>query len=85
MRYAFISHSSTDEELAEQLAQVLGKEKVWVDLWNLNAGDLIPRKLAESIHESNWFVLLASQEAMNSRWVRYELNIAITKWIQDNN
>ena len=84
MSYAFISHSSADEELAKQLAQRLGKENVWIDLWDLNAGDWIPRKLAESIHESKWFILIASQEAMESRWVRYELNIAITNWIHDN-
>jgi tetratricopeptide (TPR) repeat protein len=84
MSYAFISHSRADEELAKQLAQRLGKEKVWIDLEDLKAGDLIPRKLAESIHESKWFILIASQEAMESQWVRYELNVAIMNEIQDN-
>jgi tetratricopeptide (TPR) repeat protein len=84
MSYAFISHSSEDKALAEQLAQSLEKERVWFDVWDLNTGDLIPRKLAESIHDSKWFILLASQKAMESRWVRYELNIAIMNWIQDN-
>jgi len=84
MSYAFISHSSADEELAKQLAQRLGKENVWIDLEDLKAGDLIPRKLAESIHKSKWFILIASQEAMESRWVRYELNVAIMNEIQDN-
>lgn len=84
MSYAFISHSSADEELAKQLAQRLGKENVWIDLEDLKAGDLIPRKLAESIHESKWFILIASQEAMESQWVRYELNVAIMNEIQDN-
>lgn len=84
MSYAFISHCSADEDIAKQLAQRLGKENVWIDLWDLNAGDLIPRKLAETIRESKWFILIASQEAMESRWVRYELNIAITHWIQNS-
>lgn len=84
MNYAFISHSSSDKEIAEQLTQRLGKETVWFDLWDLDAGDLIPRKLSEAIQDSKWFVLIASQKAMESRWVRYELNIAITNWIQDN-
>ena len=83
MNYAFISHSSSDKEIVEQLAQRLKKENVWCDLWDLNAGDLIPRKLSEAIQDSKWFVLIASQEAMESRWVRYELNIAITNSIQD--
>ncbi|MDY6965636.1 MAG: toll/interleukin-1 receptor domain-containing protein [Halobacteriota archaeon] len=84
MNYTFISHSSADEELAEQLAKRFKKEDVWFDKWNLDVGDLIPQGLAEAIHESKWFILIASREAMESRWVRYELNIAITNSIQDS-
>jgi len=80
---AFVSHSSEDKAIAEQLAQRLGKEKVWVDFWNLDAGEVLPQRIAEAIHASKWFILIASRKAMESRWVRYELNIALIRWIQE--
>ncbi|MBA7495031.1 hypothetical protein ES702_05610 [subsurface metagenome] len=81
--HAFISHSSEDKAIAERLAHRLGKEKVWVDFWNLDAGDVLPQRIAEAIHASKWFILIASRKAMESRWVRYELNIALIRWIQE--
>jgi len=80
--YAFISHSSADADLARLLAEHLGKERVFVDLWNLDAGDLLPRELAEAIQLSKSFVLIASQQAMESEWVRYEVNLALIQWIE---
>ena len=44
--YAFISHSSADQNVAEQLAERLAKEKVWVDFWNLDVGEILPQKIA---------------------------------------
>ena len=81
--YVFLSHSSADEELALAVASKLRGVGVWVDLWNLDAGDLLPSKIAEAIYGSKWFVLIASHKAVNSRWVKYELNMAIIKWIED--
>lgn len=83
MNYAFISHSSADKELAERLAKKLGEKNVFFDLWDLDSGDLVPKKLAEAIHESKWFILLASRKAMESHWVRYEINIAIINTIEN--
>jgi len=83
-KYAFLSHASADEDLALAVADKLRTVGVWVDLWNLDAGDLLPSKIAEAIYGSKWFVLIASHKAVNSRWVKYELNMAIIKWIEDS-
>lgn len=83
----FLSHSSKDKPLVEKIAERLGKNHVFFDKWDLDAGDIIPAKLAEGIvdSESKWFILIASEHSMQSRWVRWELNIAIIKQIQDEN
>lgn len=83
--YAFISYSSANRELASRVAQRLTAENVWVDLWDLDAGDLLPATIAEAVQQSRWFILLASKKAMESRWVRYELNLAVVRWIEEAN
>lgn len=85
MTFAFLCHSSSDKQIVEKLAEKLGKENIYYDKWDLDAGDLLPAKLSEAIYESRWFILLASKKSMASRWVKFELNIALKKWIEDEN
>jgi len=85
MTFAYLCHSSSDKQIVDKLAEKLGKDNVFYDKWDLNAGDLIPSKLSDAVYESKWFVIIASKEAMISRWVKFELNIALRKWIEDEN
>jgi len=85
MTFAFLSHSSKDYLIVEELAKRLGEENIFYDKWNLDAGELLPSKLSEVIYDSKWFVLIASKNSMDSRWVKYELNIAIMRHIEDEN
>lgn len=85
MTFAFLSHSSKDKIIVEELANRLGKENIFYDKWDLDAGELLPSKLSEVIYDSKWFVLIASKNSMASRWVKYELNIAIRRHIEDEN
>jgi len=78
----FVSHSSTDREIALKLADALGKDGVWIDYWDLDLGDVLPRDIAEAVENVKWFVLVASRASMRSRWVRYELNLAVLRWIE---
>ncbi len=82
-KHVFLSHSSADKALAIAMAEKLKNVGVWVDFWDLDAGDLLPNRIAEAIHGSKWFVLIASGAAMESRWIKYEINSAIIKWIED--
>lgn len=74
-----------DERLADQLAIKLGERNVFYDKWNLEAGQLLPEELTKGISESKWFIVLASKNAMESRWIKYEINLAIIRWIKDEN
>lgn len=85
MTFAFLSHSSKDNLIVEELAKRLGEENIFYDKWNLDAGELLPSKLSEVIYDSKWFVLIASKNSMASSWVKYELNIAIRRHIEDEN
>jgi|GEM_PF-1744161 len=82
--YAFISHSSFDNDFAQKLGKNLEKKRIWVDFWNLDTGNLLPHSIADAINLSKWFILIASKRSMNSNWVKYELNMAIIKWIQES-
>jgi tetratricopeptide (TPR) repeat protein len=84
MPLAFISYSHKDEKIVDGLVEKLGKENILIDKFNLDGGDLLPSKLSENITDSNWFVLVASENSMKSRWVKYEVNQAIIKWIEKN-
>lgn len=79
MSYVFLSHSSVDKELVELLAVRFGEENVFFDKWDLSAGRLIPSDIAQGVFGSSWFVIIASKAAMNSRWVKYEINLALIK------
>lgn len=85
MTFAFLCHSSSDKQIVEELAKRLVEQNIFYDKWDLDAGDLLPAKLSEAIYESRWFILLASKKSMASRWVKFELNVALRKWIEDEN
>lgn len=87
MTYAFLSHSSKDKQVVEELAQRLGKERVFFDKWDLEGGDVLPAKIAEGIVDpsSKWFILIASKDSMDSHWVKYEVNVAILRQIEEEN
>jgi len=60
MEYAFLCHSSDDKELVEHLANQLSSKNVFLDKWNLDAGDLLPSELAKGIVDSKWFVIISA-------------------------
>ena len=85
MNYAFISHSTEDKNLAESLAQRLGKENVFFDKWNLSSGRLLASDIAKGVFGSSWFIIIASKSAAKSQWIKYEMNLAVIRWIEDEN
>ncbi len=83
----FISHSHIDNEfgtrLAQDLSRVLGDESaVWYDvLGGLHGGDTWWEKILEELIARKVFIVVLTPEAMQSPWVRDEINLA---WSQKN-
>jgi tetratricopeptide (TPR) repeat protein len=69
----------------ERIATKLGEKDVFLDKWVLDAGDILPSELARGIKDSNYFIIIASKQAMKSRWIKYEINLAIVQWIRNQN
>jgi tetratricopeptide (TPR) repeat protein len=83
----FISHSHIDNEfgtrLAQDLGRVLGDESaVWYDvLGGLHGGDTWWEKILEELTARKVFIVVLSPEAIQSPWVKDEINLA---WSQKN-
>ena len=82
----FISHSSADKELARRLGSALKSRDmaVWFDEWIMKPGDVLSRQIADGIDRCTYFVLLMSPSSLSRDWVRYELDLAVTKQVSAN-
>lgn len=70
----FLSHSSSDKEFVKSLAVDLKYYgfDVWLDEWNIFAGESISSKIADGISKSRFVILILSKESVDSRWVESE-------------
>ena len=74
----FLSHSHADKEFAKKLARdlLIGKIAVWFDEAEMRGGDSLSSKILEGIGEMEFFGVILSPNAVNSLWVRRELEAA---------
>jgi len=81
----FLSHNKADKEVARSIGahMVLAGIDVWFDEWEIQAGDSIPGKLNDGLAAFDAFVLLWSEDANRSNWVRQELHTAIMRSVKD--
>lgn len=77
----FISHSSKDHDFTMLLAEKMKKDfiDVWVDDWELQAGDSIVQKVDEGISKSSFFIIVFSKYSIKSNWVLRELNSTLMR------
>ncbi|MFL5588082.1 MAG: tetratricopeptide repeat protein [Ktedonobacteraceae bacterium] len=81
----FVSHSHLDNEfgtrLTQDLRRVLGDESaVFYDvLGGLHGGETWWEKIVEELSTRDVFILVLSPNAMNSKWVRLEINVALNE------
>jgi hypothetical protein len=82
----FLSHNSRDKDFARALGAQLSLVgvAVWFDEWEIRAGDSIPRKLNDALESFDDFVLIWSENAARSNWVRAELEAALHHHIDNN-
>lgn len=79
----FISHASVDKPLAIQLKAGLEGD-AWVDLHEIDIGDILLEEISAGIENATDFVLLWSAASSVSAWVKFELHMAFIRWLEDN-
>jgi hypothetical protein len=79
----FLSHNKKDAPQAREIGvhlQLTGAI-VWFDEWEIRAGDPIPAKIDEGLGDFDVFLLLWSEGASKSKWVRAEADSALHRAI----
>ncbi len=73
---AFLSHSSTDKGLVENVAERLGRAKVFYDVYSIAGADDIVTALESGLAKCDVFALFVSKKSLASTWVNLEMSIA---------
>src|SRR5689334_7267406 len=81
----FISHSSKDKEFVERLVADLSRHSipVWYDKFDLRVGESVPGKINEGIAGARHFLIVLSPAAVESPWVKEELNAALMRQVAE--
>ncbi len=82
---AFLSYSHADRDIATRVAERLqdGGIEVWFDKWEILPGDSLIKKIfEEGLSGADAFIVLLSQNSVQSRWVQQELDVAMVKRIE---
>jgi hypothetical protein len=79
----FISHSSKDKAFVDRLVSDLVSHSipVWFDKLDLPVGASVPGSINEGIAQSRYFLIVLSPAAIESTWVREELNASLMKQV----
>jgi hypothetical protein len=83
----FISHSHQDNEFVEKLAEDIEDAGVncWLDLWEIQVGDSLRKKVEGGIKAADWLVVILSQFSVKSKWVEQELNMGFVRELENRN
>ena len=75
----------SDQDVARQVAQALKTAglRVWIDEWELAAGDSIAQRVEEGVASSDILLVLLSPRSVASRWVEAELSTALSRELRD--
>lgn len=76
MAKVFLSHSSVDKELVEDVAVALGKDDCIYDKFSFDAGTQTLEQIISSLDKTDIFVLFISEESLESSWVKKEIRNA---------
>src|SRR5262245_59077695 len=81
---AFLSHSSKDAALAEQIATALvanGVDTFYSD-WSIVDGDSLVKKVEQGLEDCTHFLVLLTPESLASNWVQTEIDAGLVKAIE---
>lgn len=81
MSNVFISHASKDKPFVLRLAVgLLAKGiPVWLDSWSMTLGDSLRDAIYEGLEQSSLVVVVVSDAAIRSGWVKRELAVALKR------
>jgi TIR domain len=70
----FLSHASADKGFVRGLAVDLGEigHQPWLDEWEILGGESIPARIAESVEQADFMIVVLSKWAVESNWVEQE-------------
>ena len=74
-RPTFISHAHVDNDLCDRYVAALRARgiDIWYDRNNAQAGHFLDREIEQQLEQRSAFVLLMTQQALDSFWVQQEL------------
>jgi hypothetical protein len=74
MAKVFISHRGQDANEAERLARDTraAGHQVWLDIWEMQPGDSIVRRINEGLEEADYVVVCYSTADATSPWMSRE-------------
>jgi len=79
----FISHSSLDkdliEEVAKQIAEIFGQAHVFYDSWSIQPGDGIINEMNTALENCKFFFFFVSKNSLQSDMVKLEWQAALLK------
>jgi len=86
MARVFVSHSSRDKSFVTKLVVHLINSgvPVWYDMLEMELGSKVTEAIYGGIDGSTYFLIVMSRSALESSWVKEELNLAIDKERQWN-
>src|SRR5262249_3319713 len=79
--FLFLSHATPNKEIVSQVFRLLTGEYAvgsWIDAQELLPGDSLPEHIQQGIARATAFVVFWSAAAAQSRWVKRELDIALS-------
>ena len=78
-REVFLSHSSRDREIATQISDLLWRHDipVWYSQTHLRGAQQWHDEIGAALNRCDWFIVLLSESAIRSRWVKHELVFAL--------
>lgn len=77
----FISHSTRNNKFARQVHEVLARHGVpsFYGPKQISPGAEWDAEIGKALARCDWFVLVVSEQSLNSKWVKYEYHYAISK------
>lgn len=80
----FLSYSHLDCKFVKKIAEALQQRRirVWYDGWEMKPGDVLRERINQGIEQADYFLVVLSENSLDSSWVRFELNSAMISEIE---